>query len=257
MKTVELNKHQVRLYDSIDELPITRFHRYNRFLLVDAGIGSDISAFDNHLERVVRYIRKGDNENAAKELENMRQNIYLVLENQNLQHLSFACLVESIDGGKCDDLSPEGLEKVLNLLGGATKKEITEAYDSVKKKIDEELSLYFPNLYDDVRTREYFDVLKRLTLAVIKNITDGEDEERKKYVGQLNDRLILYVRPKVFTGHEGVEVRHDKDFETLCLAITQQTGSEAKNMTVMEYYNAYEYITKRAKEGGRRQMQGR
>ena len=72
MKEVELNGHKVRLYDSIDDLPIVRFHRYNRMLLVDAGIGAEIGDLDNHLERVVRYIRKGDNENATKELENMR-----------------------------------------------------------------------------------------------------------------------------------------------------------------------------------------
>ena len=84
MKEVTLNGKKVVLYDSIDSLPIVRFHHYNRYLLVDSGIGSDINDFDSHLERVVAYIRKGENENAAKELENMRQNIYMVLSQQNL-----------------------------------------------------------------------------------------------------------------------------------------------------------------------------
>ena len=134
MKDVELNGKKVRLYDSIEELPMVRFHKYNRMLLVDAGIGSDISDLDAHLERVVRYIRKGDNENAAKEMENMRQNVYIILQGQNLRHLSFACLVYSIDGQMCNDLSEEGLRQVLERLSGAKKKDITEAYDSVKKK---------------------------------------------------------------------------------------------------------------------------
>ena len=38
MKEVELAGHKVVLYDSIDELPIARFHKYNRYLLVDAGV---------------------------------------------------------------------------------------------------------------------------------------------------------------------------------------------------------------------------
>lgn len=248
MREVELNKHKVRIYNSIDELPIIRFHRYNRMLLVDAGIGSDIADFDQHLEKVVRYIRKGDNENAAKEMENMRQNVYMVLEGQNVRHLSFACLVESIDGQPTDDLSEEGLKKVLELLGGAKKGEFTEVYDSVKKKIDEELSLYFPALFDDVRTREYFDILKRLTVAMLKQVAEGDDEERKQQAENLRERLVLFTRPKVFTGHDGVEVRHDKDFESLCLIITKEAGADAKKMSVLEYYNAYEYITKKSEK---------
>lgn len=134
MREVELNGHKARIYDSIDELPIVRFHKYNRMLLVDAGIGSDISDFDNHIERVVRYIRNKDNENAAKELENMRQNVYLILSGQSVRDMSFACLVESIDGEPCEDLSSEGLTKVLERLGGVPRKVLTEEYRSAKKK---------------------------------------------------------------------------------------------------------------------------
>ena len=134
MKEVELNKHKVRVYDSIDELPIVRFHAYNRMLLVDAGIGSDISDFDSHIERVVAYIRKGENDNASKELNNLRQNVYMIMQGQSVRDLSFACLVKSIDGVPCDDLSPEGLEKVLKQLGGSTRKELDEVFHSVKKK---------------------------------------------------------------------------------------------------------------------------
>ena len=57
MRKVKLGKHSVTLYDSIDELPIVRFHKYSKMLLVDAGVGSDINDFDAHIERAVRYIR--------------------------------------------------------------------------------------------------------------------------------------------------------------------------------------------------------
>ena len=244
MKEVKLNGHDVRVYDSIDDLPMVRFHRYNRMLLVDAGIGSEIGDFDSHIERVVRYIRKGDNDNAAKELDNLRQNVYMIMQGQSVRDLSFACLVESIDGVRCDDLSPEGLQKVLHMLGGATRKELTEAFQSVKKKIDDELGLYFPSLFDDVTTREYYDILKRLTVAMLARMTDGEDGSKEE---ELRDRLVLFQKPKVFTGHDGLEVRHDKDFETMCLAITKETGRDAKTMTVLEYYNAYEYLREKSR----------
>ena len=134
MKDVVLNGKKVRLYDSIDSLTIERFHVYNRMLLVDGGIGSDIRDFDAHIEKVVRYIRNNDRENAAKEMENLRQNVYMVLEGQNVRHMSFACLVQSINGKECDDLSPEGLKAVLEQLGGTPLHDITTSSDEVKKK---------------------------------------------------------------------------------------------------------------------------
>ena len=253
MKEVVLNGKKVRLYDSIDSLPIERFHVYNRMLLVDGGIGSDISDFDAHVEKVVRYIKNNDRENAAKELENLRQNVYMVLEGQNVRHMSFACLVESIDGKGCDDLSPEGLKTVLEQLGGTPLHDITASSDEVKKKIDAELQLYFPSIFNDVKAKEYFDQLKRLTMTELERIAEGDTEERRAKAEQLRESLILFSKPKVFTGHDGLEVQHDKEFETMCLMITKETGRDAKKMTVLEYYNAYEYMTKKAKEAQKAQ----
>ena len=248
MKTVELAGHKVVVYDSIDELPMVRFHRFNKMLLVDAGVGSDISDFDAHIERAVRYIRKQDNENAAKELENLRQNVYMILSGQSVRDLSFACLVSEIDGKPCNDLSEQGLAEVLRTLGGVPRKEITTSAEAVKKKIDQELTVYFPTLFDDVDTREYYDIMKRRTLAILGQITDGESEERKKAIDELTERMVLYIKPKVFTGNQSVEIAHDKNFESLCLTIQRETHADAKKMTVLEFYNAYEYIRNAAKE---------
>ena len=241
MKEVELAGHKVVLYDSIDELPIARFHKYNRYLLVDAGVGSEISDFDNHIERVVRYIRNKDNESAGKELENLRQNVFMVLSEQNIKHLSFACLVKTIDGKENNDLRPDGLAKVLELLSDTPRGDIQENLSSVKKKIDDELGLYFPSLFDDVSTREYYDILKRMTVATLSMVTD-DDREKGRQAEELRERLVLFQKPKVFTGHDGVEVVHDKEFETMCLLITKETGRDAKLMSTLEYYNAYEYL---------------
>lgn len=248
MKKIELNGHRVQVYDSIDELPIVRFHRYNKMLLVDAGVGSDISDFDSHIERVVRFIRNKDTDNAAKELDNLRQNVYLILQEQGVRDLSFACLVHSIDGEVCEDMSEQGLAEILHTLGGAPRKDIAGSLDSVKKKIDGELMMYFPDLFDDVEVREYYDNLKRRTVAILQNISEGESEQRQKLIDRLTDKMVLYVKPKVFSGSGSVEIQHDKSFESLCLTIQKETGADPKRMTVLEYYNAYEYLRKMSKE---------
>lgn len=96
MKECIINKHNVVLYDSIDELPMSRFHKYNKMLLVDAGVGSDLSDFDRHIEKVIRYLNSPTPNMATVELENMRQNIYFIQSEVSPRHLAFAVLVKSI-----------------------------------------------------------------------------------------------------------------------------------------------------------------
>lgn len=117
-----------------------------------------------------------------------------------------------------------------------------------KKKIDAELTTYFPELFDDVNTKEYYDVMKQRTQAVLEGIIKGESKERDKAIDNMTDRMVLFAKPKNFTGRTSIEIQHDKDFESMCLTISKETHADAKRMTVLEYYNAYEYIRRMAKE---------
>ena len=248
MKAVRLNGHKVELYNSIEELPIVRFHKYNKCLLVDAGVGSDLTAFDSHIERVVRYIRADKREEAAKEMENLRQNVYLIIQGMSPQHLAFACLVARIDGKPVTDLSDEGLQNILEQLGGTQFKDITAHTEAVKKKIDDELSLYFPAVFDDAKSKEFYDLMKERTCAMLSCIIDGDTKERAERVEQLTDTLLTFSKPKQFTGKDSIEIGYDKQFENMCLIISQNLHTDAKKMTVLEYYNAYQYIEKQTKE---------
>ena len=78
MKTVLINNKKVELYDSIEDLPIIRFHKYNKMLLVDAGVGSDLADFDRHIEKAIRYAAGTKPDLAIAELQNLRQNVYFV-----------------------------------------------------------------------------------------------------------------------------------------------------------------------------------
>ena len=248
MRTVTLGKHIVQLYTSIDELPMERFHRYNKMLLIDAGIGSDITAFDAHIEKVVRYIQNGDRENAAKEMENMRQNVYVIQTEQSPANLSFAVLVKEIDGKECDDISDEGLERIRALLSDVTRKEQTTVQAEVKKKIESELQEYFPALFSNVEEREYYDNMKRLAVEKLGQITKGETEQSKKRIEELEDRLVLAVKPKVFVGKESFGVQHDKAYMKMCMMISSNLNVDARKLTVLEYYTAGEYMQEMMKE---------
>lgn len=128
----EINGHKVKIYEAIDELNINRFHRFQKYLLVDAGVGADIAAFDRHTERARVYMMQGKTDLAATEFENLRQCVYLIQQGINPKHRAFAVLVASIDGEPCDDLSDSGLDRVLERLDPKVSE---VSIDAVKKNL--------------------------------------------------------------------------------------------------------------------------
>jgi hypothetical protein len=134
MVEVQLTHHKVELYNSIEELSIERFHKYNKMLLVDSGIGGSMEDVDKHLGRIAALVRQDKKEEIGKELENMRQNIYMVQAGLNPKMLSFAALTKSIDGKDITDISDDGLKQIVEQLKDETITDISHALEDVKKK---------------------------------------------------------------------------------------------------------------------------
>lgn len=257
MKIVRLSGKVVELYDDIESLPITRFNKYNKMLLIDSGIGSDLADFDRHIERVIRYIAAKSPQNAVAELENLRQNIYLIQSGVSPRHMAFAVLVKSINGKPCDDISDDGLKRTIEQLGATPEKELTAQMDAVKKKIDDELRSYFPRMFDDATVKEYFDVLKQRTKLVLQSVINGSTPEQREEIDCITGDLLTFYEPKCFSGKNSVEIQHDKQFAKMCLFINQHMNADAKNMTVLEFYNAYEVLQDEAKKAKRQKSQNK
>ena len=60
MKQMLINKKTICVYDSIDELPIVNFQKYNKYLMIDSGIGSDVDDIDTHITKIAKYIKSKD-----------------------------------------------------------------------------------------------------------------------------------------------------------------------------------------------------
>ena len=249
MVTVKIGKHTVELYDAIDELPIARFHKYQKLLLIDAGVGADIPAFDQRMEKARLYLMDGKTDKARQELENLRQTVYLIQNGISPKHRAFAALVTKIDGRDCTDISDVALSELLETLNDAPESELTARLDAVKKKIDEELKLYFPTLFADSEIKEYYDILKKRTLLLLQNIIDGlETPDATPEIEKLTTALITYSNPKNFAGSESVEIQFDRQFENLCLVLSEQLHVKPKEYTVLEFYNAFDFVQERARQ---------
>lgn len=242
------------MYDAIEELPIVRFHKYQKLLLVDAGIGSDISAFDQRIEKTRRFLMAGKNEQAQKELANLRHCVWMIQTGTNPRNRAFAALVKTLDGRDCSDLSDDALEQILATLKDVPIKDITAQLDAVKKKIDAELMLYFPAIFNDSTVKEYYDILKRRTLAVLNNIVAGvPNPDGTPEIEKLTTELVTYSNPQSFSGPESAEIRFDRQFENLCLALSEQLHVKPKEYSVLEFYNAFDFLQERAKQAEKAQ----
>lgn len=242
MKNIKIGKREVEIFDSIEDLPMIRFHKYNKMLLIDGGIGSDLSDFDGHIEKAMAYVKSKTPELANIELENLRQNIYFIQSELSPKHMAFAVLVKSIDGVDKNDLSPEGLQKVLDFFANIPQIEMAAHSDAVKKKIDEELQLYYPQLFDDSTVKEYYDDLRKRTLLILDSIINGENEENQIEIENITIALITYNKPNVFSGTKNAEIEHNKNFENMCLMISQNLHLDPKKFTVLEFYSSFERV---------------
>ena len=135
MKTIKLGKKIIEMYDTISDLPIDRFNMYNKFMLVMAGVGADLTNADNHIERAMRFNASGDTENANKELENLRQCLYLTEKQINPKHLAFAVLIKSINGVERTNITDAGLQRTLEQINTISESRLTKILNAVKKKL--------------------------------------------------------------------------------------------------------------------------
>ena len=241
MKTLMLNNHEVRLYDSIDELPIVNFQKYNKYLLIDSGIGSDIEDFDAHITKLAKYIQQ-DRALAIQELKNMRQNLAMIISEISPKHLAFAALIYSIDNEVITDFSDEGLRALLGKLAELKQSKLAEILEGIKKKVSIELELYFPKEFIDAKQKEVYDKLKQRVIYELREII--EDQEYSQQLEEIDTWLFNLYKPQSFEGQESAEIKYDKHFEASCLLIAQKSSLNPRNMTVLQFYGALETIKK-------------
>lgn len=239
-----LNGHKVEFYDNIEDLPIVQFHRYGKYCLVEGGIGDSIQDIDRHITRVINYL--GDPKKAHQELLNLRQCMYMVVTEQDIHHKATLCLVKSVDGKEWSDFSDSGLDKLYELVNGATIKELNELVENVRGAIDANLALYFPKIFEDSVQKNYTDLLRERAMLQLNTIVKGENNEAR--IAEVTKQIYAMQTPKTFVGEGSEEVKFDKQFEDMCLIMAKEFGGGIKKFTTMEFYTAYEHLEKEQQE---------
>lgn len=246
MKKEWLGTSYVEVYDSIEEMPITRWHKYQKFALIDGGIGSDLSSLDAHISRIVAFLKRKDAEKAITEIQNLRQNIFFIQQGIDPHLLSCACLIKSIDGKPCDDLTEEGLKKTIDKICDVPTNIFTAFFEVVKKKMEQEFATYFGKAQISSKEKEHSDLLRKRTLAVLDEIENGHNN--KEQIDELTLDILTSQAPISFNGSRNFEVDFDSQFERMCVVLAQHTNLNPKQCSVMEFYHAYAVVKEQHKK---------
>lgn len=236
--------HDVAFYDNIEDLPIVQFHKYGRYLLVEGGIGDTIQDIDRHITRVANFL--SDRKKAVQELMNLRHSIYVVATEQDIRTKATLCLIKSVDGVDWEDFSDSGLQRLYELLNGASVKEMDELAKKVREAIDENLLQYFPKVFEDSTQKNFTDLLRKRALLQLTAMVKGEDN--KAEIESVDESIHRMQNPKGFIGQDSEEVRYDKQFEDMCLLMAKEFGGGIKKYSTMEFYTAFERLTRQYNE---------
>lgn len=126
-------KHEIELFDSIHNLPVLRFQRFNKYQMQSAEIGNTFEDYDKRSIKALQFIKKGMNDEAIQELENRRQTVYNALNDFTPVGRCFAILVKRIDHRDYSkSFAPDDLDRVLQHL-----ESIGLPYDTTIQKLQE------------------------------------------------------------------------------------------------------------------------
>lgn len=137
MRDININGHLIELYDSIEDMPITRYNSFNRYSIIDSGLGNTFADVDQKITETIGLLNSDQKEKAVQSLLNMRNTYYFMFENIDPKCNSFLCMIKSIDGVPNDDISENGLLKAKDRLlkTKISRQMIITLLGEIKKKL--------------------------------------------------------------------------------------------------------------------------
>ncbi len=129
-------RHEIEFFDSIHNLPILRFQRFNKYQMQASEIGSTFEDYDHRTQKAIQFLKKDMNAEAAQELENRRQTVFNAYNEFSPQLKSLAILVKRINNKEYTTFAPDDLDRCLKHLDkiGLGQNVSLESLQKVKKK---------------------------------------------------------------------------------------------------------------------------
>lgn len=248
MKTVKLGSHTIDVFDAIEDLPIKRYQKFNKMLLIDAGLGSSIEDFMAHASRITAYIQAENKELALKEVRNLVQCVQLIYNGLDTKSAAFAALVYSIDGKVFDSVTDDSILEVQKILSDIESSGLIDEFSNIKKKLETELTTYFPDLFASSEVKEYYNLLKEKAIILSEQFKQKDFGYKAKELEELEAKILTFSDPSTFTGSKSLEIMTERQYQDSCLVLSKELNLVASKCTVLEFYNALMFVRDQQKE---------
>ena len=129
-------KHKVKFYDSIRHLPMRRYQKFNKHMMIASQVGESVGDYDVRMSRAIRYLNADDKKSAVIELTNQRQCVFNAMQEYTPKGMALAVMVHSIDDVVYSDFQEETLSEIQDKLDsiGFTIDDLDTTIETVKKK---------------------------------------------------------------------------------------------------------------------------
>jgi len=250
MQEIKLNDSvTIKCYTDADEMPLNRYMAFQKYLLMDSGVGCDMRAVSEHFQRFHQYLAGGMYAEAGKEAENLHFNMFSILERINFQALAFGCRVYAINDEILTDYSEDALLILSERFNemGLTQGVVKESNDDSKKKIFEALKRYYPEFFpDDVQTEVFVRICRRLELVALLIEEEGDEAQINAEIEEIDAYILGLDKPQSFAPEdpENASLKMDLSYMNLVSMMEGNGIHNAAMLPVLSFYARLSYLKK-------------
>lgn len=237
-------KHEIEIFDSIHNLPILRFQRFNKYQMIASEVGNTFADYDQRTLKALQFLQKGMKDEAIQELENRRQTVFNAFNEFTPVGKSFAILVKRIDNVVYDTFSPDDLDRCLLHLEkiGLGTKEAIETLQEVKKKIETELVVYYPEFFPKNGNKEQTALRVRRVNLMLDSIINQEVKEDQIF--NVEKEILETDKPNIWNVWKkgNMERVLEVEFQKFAISVVEKSKQPLDTLTTFTFYATVEHL---------------
>lgn len=126
---------RIEYFESTEDLPIKRYQKFNKYLMLDSDVGSDFNAFNHRIANIKNFVDADLKQEALDEIVNFRQALFNGLNEISPSVNALVALIKTVDGKPFNYNSEKEVQRVIDYMdrSGFSKKDADNLTSEVKK----------------------------------------------------------------------------------------------------------------------------
>jgi hypothetical protein len=247
----KFKNHEIEIYDSIQNLPVLRFQKFNKYQMIASEIGNDFADYDKRTEKALAFLHKNMVQEAIQELNNRRQTVFNAYNEFTPIGKSFAVLIKRIDKQVYEMYAPDDLDAILKHLNdiGFNFKTSMIKLREVKKKIETELVVYYPNFFPK-NTEQNKSYLRVSRVNAMLDMIINNDDSYSERVFEIEKEILEDDKPNIWNVWQDNNMERvlEVDFQKFGISVMELSGQNLTEITTFTFYATVEHLKEKFKK---------